>query len=102
MSEEEVRVEKYLLFSGDPYEVSEGGFEDLIGSYDTIIDAELEFEANARAGDWGQIVEHSTMELVKELEKPCSDLSSGNASVGLHYQKYTRVHGVMNIIKYVD
>lgn len=92
-------MKKYLLFAGDPYQPGEGGVEDLKGSYDTIVEAELAFEADAREGDWGQVVEHSTMEVVKELER---QRQRGYLIDICHIQKFTTDYGVINIIKGAD
>ncbi len=57
-------MKRYALFAGDQYYPS-GGWDDFIGTYDSVEDA-LEAEAKRTRHDWYQIVDLTTGEQVNE------------------------------------
>lgn len=61
-----MKPKRYMLFVGDEYYAS-GGFDDLIGSYDTKHEANaaLRDEPIDSSGSWAQIVDRDTGRIIR-------------------------------------
>jgi hypothetical protein len=64
-----MNMKKYLLFGGDTYYPS-GGWSDLKGTGDEVIDLIEQVAMSQEIFGWWQIVDITTMEIVKAKKSP--------------------------------